>query len=148
MCFWHPPYLIEQFLFQESRTPGIHWPGFTLRESKKTIATDNSVIHGTSTYTCNIKSHNMLIVSNQLKENWINEPNMSAVITNWAKIDSQSKSIGKTNVSLNIYIPNKNGKSTNSQTIEYIFKDVLPRAVKEFKEILILLIPMQTIYNQ
>jgi hypothetical protein len=121
MCFWHPPYLIEQFLFQESRTPGIHWPGFTLHESKKTIATE--------------------------LENWINEPNMSAVITNWTKIDSQSKSIGKTNVSLNIYIPNKNGKSTNSQTIEYIFKNVLPREVIEFKEILILLIPMQTIYN-
>lgn len=138
-----PPYLIEQFLIQESYSHGVHWPGYDLHESKPMLSNGRGYpLHGMSTYTCNIKSHDMVIVSQQCKESWLNETNLSAVITNWEKFSKDSKSPEQIMASLNIYIPNRASGSKlrenlNRKIIEYIFDTVLPTTVKNFPQLII-----------
>ena len=50
------PYLIDQLLFQVSRSPGFQLPGYNLNRSQPLFTTDRQLpMHGASTYTCHIK---------------------------------------------------------------------------------------------
>jgi hypothetical protein len=146
-----PRYLIEQLNFQESSSSGLCWPGFDSYESKPIYSSPNHnkqaayskntarLVHGTCTYICNIKSHDLQIMSRQETDDWINAPNLSAVITSLVKKKSEAASKNQTMTSMNLYIlcHGIGRAKDNHDVIEYIFAKFLPNAVKIYNEMLI-----------
>jgi hypothetical protein len=96
-------------------------------------------MHGTSTYTCNLKTNDLKIVSKQVNNDWINGQSVSAVLTTLKKTNSDN--IGKHITTLNLYVPNPyRGKTRiklNENIRAFIFNRFLPRVVEEFQEIYI-----------
>jgi hypothetical protein len=114
-----PPYLIEQMHFQESRSPGIQLPGYNLNESQLLFTTGTQLpMHGTTNYTCHIRTGDFQIVSKQVNHDWINENSVSAVFNTLNKTNSDD--IGSNITTINLYIPN----AINASKIKRKYKGI------------------------